>query len=241
MDHPMDHPIAVIGGTGRTGRLVARRLTERGERVRVLSRRPPRLPGHLPPGAVHHRADVRDPASLRGPLAGCSALVYCVEPGTENEGPDRPETTMYLGVRNALEAATSAGERPRVVLVSQIHTTHLGHPLNAYGRLLDWRRAGEEAVRASGLPYTVVRPGWLTEERPAGEGIRLVQGDAGTGTVSRPDLAEACVQALACPSADGITFELFNSSGAAPWQPGDSTSAWELAFAALDWDLERVA
>lgn len=55
---------------------------------------------------------------------------------------------------------------------------------------------GEEALRASGVPYTVVRPGGLTGD-PAGQ-ARLVaaQGDRGSGRVGRADVAAVCVAAL---------------------------------------------
>ena len=223
----MDSPVVVIGGSGRLGRLVVNRLLDLGERVHVVGRGTPQEA--LPDGVGYTAADVRERGSLDEPLANCSALVYCVSPGTDDTGPDRPETTMYLGVRNALRSAVGAGRRPHVVLVSQIHATHYGHPLNAYGRVLDWRRAGEDEVRESGLSHTVVRPGWLLDDQRAGSRVRLVQGDRGTGQVSRQDAAEACIQAMYCPSAIGVTFELFNESGPA-------VTDWESSFAALEWD-----
>ncbi|MEY9966938.1 uncharacterized protein YbjT (DUF2867 family) [Streptacidiphilus sp. MAP12-16] len=226
----MDSPVAVVGGSGRVGRLIVQQLLGRGERVSVIGRA---TPDGLPAGAVFHQGDVREPESLAGPLARCSAIVFCVEPGTDERGPDRPEATMHLGVCNVLAAAQAAGGRPHVVLVSQHHVTHHGHPLNAYGRVLDWRLAGEDAVRSSGLPYTVIRPGWLTQGPVAGRGVRLEQGDRADGRVSREDLAQACVQSLYCPSASAVTFEIFNESGTAP-------SGWEEMFSALEWDPASV-
>ncbi|GAA2267563.1 MULTISPECIES: NAD(P)H-binding protein [Kitasatospora] len=230
----MDNPVVVVGGAGRVGRLIAQRLLDRGERVWAIGRtdRSDRWP--LPPGVGFSQGDVRVPHTLAGPLGTCSALVYCVEPGTDEDGPNRPETTMYQGVRNVLAAATADGGRPHVVLVSQLHVTHRGHPLNAYGRLLDWRRAGEEAVRGSGLPYTVVRPGWLVDDQSAGERVRLEQGDRGIGLVSRTDAAEACVRALYAEAARGVTFELFN-------EPGAPLADWGRAFAELEPDRVAVA
>ncbi|MFC8392864.1 MULTISPECIES: SDR family oxidoreductase [unclassified Streptomyces] len=215
----MHNPIAVVGGAGRLGTLVTRRLTEQGHRVRVVSRHPQR--GRLPLGVELHRADVRYADTLAPALRDCSAIVFAVEPGTANSGPDSPEATMYDGVRNVLSAATEHGERPHVVLVSQIFVTRREHPMNAYGRLLDWRLRGEDAVRACGLPYTVIRPSWLTDDAFAGARVRFEQDDRGDGWVSRTAVAEACVQAIGIPEASGRTFEIYNEPGEAPadWAP----------------------
>ncbi|MFJ5261655.1 SDR family oxidoreductase [Streptomyces sp. NPDC088387] len=215
----MENPIAVVGGAGRLGTRVTRRLIEQGHQVRVVSRRP--QAGRLPLGVELHRADVRYADTLAPALRGCAGVVFSVEPGTANSGPDSPETTMYDGVRNMLAALADHGERPHVVLVSQIFVTRREHPMNAYGRLLDWRLRGEDAVRAAGLPYTVIRPSWLTDDSFAGCGVRLEQDDRGDGWVSRGAVAEACVQALRVPEASGRTFELYNEPGEAPsdWSP----------------------
>ncbi|WP_333779090.1 SDR family oxidoreductase [Streptomyces sp. IBSBF 3136] len=213
-------PIAVIGGAGRLGALVTRRLAEAGERVRVVSRHPERgvTP---PPGTELRQADVRYLDALEPALRGTAAVVFCVEPGTADSGPDSPETTVYSGVRNVLAAAAENPVRPRFLLVSQIFVTRREHPMNAYGRLLDWRLRGEDAVRDSGFAYTVVRPGWLTDDGVAGAGVRLEQDDRGDGWVSRAAVAEACVRALGSAAAAGRTFELYNEPGTAPadWEP----------------------
>lgn len=229
----MNSSVVVVGGSGRVGRLMVKKLLARGEKVRVVGRSTQRAQRHLPPGAVFHQGDVRTAHSLGAALAGASAVIYCVEPGTDESGPDRPETTLHIGVQHVIDAATAGGEHPHMVLVSQIHATHHGHPINAYGRVLDWRLAGEEAVRESGLPYTVVRPGWLNDGPGVGARVRLEQGDHGDGQVRRQDLAEACVQALYCPSASGVTFELFNEQGPAP-------TSWAELYAALEWDPAPV-
>ncbi|MFJ9216984.1 SDR family oxidoreductase [Streptomyces sp. NPDC102383] len=213
----MQSPIAVIGGAGRTGVLITRRLLEEGHQVRVISRDPHR--GVLPSGVETHRADVRYADVLEPALRGVGGIVFAVEPGTADSGPQSPETTVYDGVRNVLAAADGNG--PHFVLISQIFVTRREHPMNAYGRLLDWRLRGEDEVRASGLPYTVVRPSWLTDDEVAGARVRLEQQDRGNGWVSRRSVAEACVQALRLPTASGTTFEIYNEPGQAPtdWGP----------------------
>ncbi|MGN5376604.1 SDR family oxidoreductase [Streptomyces lasalocidi] len=199
--------------------IITRRLLDEGHRVRVISRDPQR--GVLPLGVQTHRADVRYADALGPALRGCSGIVFAVEPGIADSGPQSPESTVYDGVRNVLAAAADGRQRPHVVLISQIFVTRREHPMNAYGRLLDWRLRGEDEVRASGLPYTVVRPSWLTDDYVAGARVRLEQQDRGDGWVSRRSVAEACVQSLRLPAAGGRTFELYNEPGQAPtdWGP----------------------
>ena len=72
----MDSPIAVIGGTGRVGRLVTRQLLARGETVRVIGRSTQRARRHMPAQAQYFTTDGRDLSRRRTPLYGCAAVVY---------------------------------------------------------------------------------------------------------------------------------------------------------------------
>ena len=89
----------------------------------------------------------------------------------------------------------------------------------------------EEAVRSSGLPYTIVRPGLLTNDAGT-PGIRFEQGDRGEGQVARGTVAEVCVQALHRQTAQGKTFEVYNDAGT-PF------ADWSAVFAALHSDSIR--
>ncbi|MEV6605468.1 SDR family oxidoreductase [Kutzneria sp. NPDC051319] len=213
-------PVTVVGGAGRTGELVVRRLLSAGAEARVASRSASHARELVAAGAKAFTVDVRDGSGLAEALAGARAVVYSVEPGTDNSGPNRPETTMYQGVRRVLELCPP--DLHRFVLISSIYVTHPEHQFNEWGRLLDWRLRGEDAVRASGLPYTVIRPSWLIQRHGKGKAaVRLEQGDQGDGQITRDDVAEACVQAIELPQAVGLTFEMYNDSGTAPdgWGP----------------------
>ncbi|CAL9125959.1 unnamed protein product [Musa acuminata var. zebrina] len=65
---------------------------------------------------------------------------------------------------------------------------------------------GEDLIRESGIPYSIVRPCALTEE-PAGAYLIFYQGDNIMGKISREEVARFCVAALSSPYACGKTFE----------------------------------
>ncbi|MCO5568177.1 hypothetical protein L7F22_021873 [Adiantum nelumboides] len=75
------------------------------------------------------------------------------------------------------------------------------------GCIMDFKLKGEDVLRESGVPFTVIRPCALTEE-PAGADLIFEQGDNITGKVSREDIAQICVAALELPSACDKTFEV---------------------------------
>lgn len=75
------------------------------------------------------------------------------------------------------------------------------------GGILTWKLRGEDAVRASGIPYTIIRPCALTEE-PGNQALVFEQGDNIRGKVSREDIAELCLTVLDQPQACNVTFEV---------------------------------
>jgi uncharacterized protein YbjT (DUF2867 family) len=212
--------ILVVGGTGRTGRLIVSRLMAAGEAVRILSRRS--APG-LIPGADVVSGDVTRFEDVATAFDGVAGAVVVVEAqGRANS----PEQVHGEGTRHVIAAAQPTGAR--VVLVSQIYITRADeHPEMA--PIIRARQGAEQALRESGLPYVIVRPSWLIAGG-GGSGLRLEQGDRGDGEVSREDVAATCVAALGYPSAVGKTFELYND-------PAAPRPDWESAFAALAPDV----
>ena len=205
----------VIGGSGRTGRRVVERLQVAGQGVSVLSRRPRPVDG-----VSALRGDLRHPAAWSAALDEVSGVVVCVEPPYDASG---AEAVMHRGVADL--AADAASRGVRVVLVSQIYVTRpQAQPAMALVTEARWR--GEQALRASGAAYAVVRPGWLTDD--SGTGFRLDQGDRGDGTTSRDLVADACVQLLLRPLDHPVTFEVFDDPAA--------DMDWPTALAALTRD-----
>lgn len=109
---------------------------------------------------------------------------------------------------------------PQFILVSSAGVTRPGRPginldeeppavkLNdQLGGILTWKLKGEDSLRESGIPYTIIRPCALTEE-PGGKELIFEQGDNIKGKISREDVAKICVQALKLAAASNATFEV---------------------------------
>ncbi len=151
--------IVVAGGSGFLGRYICRALMDAGHSVTVLARDSGRV-ASIPQlaGARAASADVTDPASLRGALGDAQAVVGAVQfPNHPIEVPRKGLTyDRYdrLGTENLLGEAARAGVE-RYVYVS-------GARADARSPKSWYRAKGraEEAVRASGLAWSILRPSW---------------------------------------------------------------------------------
>ena len=100
------------------------------------------------------------------------------------------------------------------------------HPFNRVMGLLPSMEAAECSLRASGLPWTIVRPTWLTDDPPGAHRLTFTQAAHADGMVSRDDLAATLVAAIEHRAARRRTFTLFN-------EPGSSERRWARSFAGL--------
>ena len=149
--------VAVAGGTGFVGGAIARELGLRGARVVLLTHRPGlALPFHVDEVRT---ADVTRPDGIAAALAGVDALVISL--GFRNspiEAPRRGRTFERVDAAGteALVAAAKAAGVGRLVYISGAGA--------AQDAAKHWFRAkwrAEEAVRTSGIVYTILRPSWV--------------------------------------------------------------------------------
>jgi uncharacterized protein YbjT (DUF2867 family) len=193
--------LVAAGANSRTGRLVAGIARQRGHHVRSLDA-------------------LDDPGTIAEAVRDARAIVIIPKPGDAERHADG-------AVRTLIGTARGYAPAPHLLLVSSFAVGHgPAHPLNSATASLPGRLAAERALRASGLPWTIVRPTWLTDDPPRAHAVSVTQDPQTDGMLARADLAAALVAAAEHPSARGKTFALFN-------EPGPPVHDWASLFAGL--------
>ncbi len=201
--------ILVAGGSGRLGTLVVRRLDASGLNVRVLTRDRKRG-AHLASGRVDIvEGDVRDAGNVARAMAGVRTVVSAIH-GFGDIGKVSPASVDRDGNRNLVDAA--AAVTADVVLMSIVGAS-ADHPID----LFRMKYAAEAYLRASGVPWTIVRATafaefWLDllEQTARGSGRPVIfgRGVNPINFVSVGDVAALVERVVVDPSTRGTTFEI---------------------------------
>lgn len=213
--------ILVTGATGSIGRLAVEEAVRDGHRVRVLTRKSPKA---APPEGVEVViADLTHPDTLAAAVVDVDAVLFTH--GTYGSIRDAEEVD-YGGVRNILLALDNRGVHLALMTAIAVTDRKGAH---------DWKRRAERLIRASGMPYAIVRPGWFDYNDADQLMPVMLQGDhcqSGTprdGVIARRQVAKILVKSLFCAAADKKTFELIAKKGREP-------QSFEALFANLDAD-----
>ncbi len=210
--------VLVAGATGRTGKEVVSQLVARNYRVRALVRDAAKAQGTFPAGVELAVGDVRDVASLAKSMKGVKYVISTIGAGggPRAEAGNGPEEIDNQGVANLAAAAKKARVKHFVLVSSAAVTKAADYPLAFMRPILAAKFKGENALRASGVPYTVIRPGGLVDEAGGAKIVQFSQGDQSTGRIPRADVARVCIEALGQRSAQRKTFEILSGAGAPP-------------------------
>ena len=204
------HPstLLMVGATGSIGRYAVAEALRQGYAVRTLVRDRARAVRILPDGVDLVIGDLTRPDTLGPALDGVDAIVF-THGSTTSERDVRDND--YTGVANILKALD--GRRTRIALMTAIGTTRPGV---AY---VQWKLRSERLVRASGNPYTIVRPGWFDYNQPGQRKIVMLQGDRrqsgspADGVIARDQIARVLIDSLRIDAANHTTLELIADHG----------------------------
>ncbi len=201
--------VLVLGGTGRTGGFAVARLLAAGAKVRGAARDVAKAKAQRPE-VEWVKADVKDLRSLKGLAKGCDRVLCAIGANTEADPSNAPELVEFKGIAALADEAKAAGVKHFVLLSANA----VGGDLSAntaFATLMRFKKQGEDALTASGVPYTILRPTALWDQPGGQHGIALLsRGLAVNAVMCREDVAAVMVQALSTANAAGKTIHCFN-------------------------------
>jgi nucleoside-diphosphate-sugar epimerase len=195
--------VLVAGGHGQIAQRLLRLLAERGDRGRGIIRNPDHTADLEALGAEPVLCDLEadDP---RPHIGAAQAIVFAAGAGA-GSGDERKRTMDLGGAVKMIDAARELGVA-RFVIVSSMGTADAEHA-GAMRPYLEAKRDADEALMASGLDWTVVRPGRLTNEPGAGT-VDAARGLGRRGEITRDDTALVLLETLRAPNTIGVAFEV---------------------------------
>jgi len=195
--------VLVMGATGRVGNEVVKALLQRGAGVRAFTGKQPK-PGLFPDAVEVALGDLSDPVSTAEAMKGVDKLFLLI--GSESVPVELMQALIAYGL------AKKAGLK-HVTYVSVYKADQfieVPHFASKY--------AVEEAIRAGGMPYTILRPAYFVQNerslRPALTGLGVYPtpaGNEGVAVVDVRDLAEAAAISLTEEGHNGKTYDLVSS------------------------------
>ncbi|HUO15899.1 MAG TPA: NmrA family NAD(P)-binding protein [Verrucomicrobiae bacterium] len=195
--------VLVVGATGRVGNEVVKALLQRGAGVRAFTRKQPK-PGLFPDAVEVALGDLGDPVSVAEAMKGTDRLFLLI--GREGVPAELTQAVTAYGL------AKKAGLK-HLTFVSVFKADQfleVPHFAN--------KNAVEEAIRAGGMPYTILRPAYFAQNERSfkseitGLGVYPIPaGNQGLAVVDVRDLAEAAAISLTEDGHNGKTYDLVSS------------------------------
>ncbi len=194
--------LAVIGAAGGVGRRVAAQAAAAGHQVRALVRTPEQADMLALHGAQPVQGDLT--GDWTAVLDGADAVVWAAGAGASGHF-QAIDGDALIAVTDELVRRAAGGPR-RLVVVSSMGVDRPGQMPPFLAAVLRVKAVSDAHVQASGLDWTVVRPGGLTDA--PGTGMVSAGMPAPRGMIARDDVAAVVLACLNDPRSAGQTFEV---------------------------------
>jgi uncharacterized protein YbjT (DUF2867 family) len=196
--------VVVAGGHGKVGLRLLRLLADRGHRARGLIRNPDHARELHQVEAEPVLCDIEALDDISRCCVGADAVVFAAGAGP-GSGPERKRTVDYDGAVKLIDAAKRNGT-DRYVMVSALKVERPDEWPEPMVPYYEAKRDADEAVVRSGLTYTIVRPGSLTDD--AGTGLVEIGFGLEAGEIPRDDVATTLLFTLDAVNTYGQAFDV---------------------------------
>lgn len=209
--------LVYAGATGSVGRLALPMLQAQGYSIRAITRNPARAATRYGDSYQWVYGDVRDPEQMTELLEGAD-YVICSIGYTEFEGSNGPQFVDYMGVRNLVDAAKANGIKHFVLVAAGNTGPYADHTQNPrFGYVAYWKNKGENYLKESGVPFTIVGPTGFVDGEGGTTGIFLSgRSEYHMATIMRADVAAVAVGTLNNPDALGKSLFIKNDPSLEP-------------------------
>jgi uncharacterized protein YbjT (DUF2867 family) len=197
--------VVIVGGHGRVALRLEKLLAERGDSPRGIIRSTEQATDLEEIGAQPIVLDIENVDDIADAVAGAEAVVFAAGAGP-GSGPARKQTVDFDGAVKLIKAADSHGIR-RYLMVSAMGVSHPERWSQAMRPYYEAKAAADRRVMDSGLDYTIVRPGMLTDDPGTGQ-VQAAERLETSGSVTRDDVAAVLVECLAADNTVRKGFDL---------------------------------
>jgi uncharacterized protein YbjT (DUF2867 family) len=197
---------AIAGGHGQIALRLARLLSQRGDEVLSLIRNPDHAADVEETGARPVVCDLENASddAVAAAVDRADAVVFAAGAGA-GSGAERKWTVDHGGAVKLIAAAKADGIA-RYVIVSSMGADPDAPGDDVFAVYLRAKGQADADLRESGLDYTIVRPGGLTNDAGTGR-VRLGE-DVDSGRIPRDDVAAVLAAVLVAPNTIGKSFDL---------------------------------
>jgi uncharacterized protein YbjT (DUF2867 family) len=200
--------VAIAGAHGKIGRQLGALLAESGSQVRGVIRNPDHAADLEAVGVQPVIADLeQDDPRLAEHLRDCTAAVFAAGAGP-GSGAERKWSMDRDGAVRLIDACRQAGVRRYVMISAMGARPDRDFGGGVFGAYLEAKTQADQALEGSGLDYTIVRPGGLTDDPPT-ERVAIAP-ELARGSIPRADVAGTLLAVLEAPNTVGKAFDLIS-------------------------------
>jgi putative NADH-flavin reductase len=190
--------LAIFGATGGTGRQLVEQALAAGHAVTALVRDPAKLTLQNPNLKVME-GNALQPADVAKAVAGAAVVIVSLGNTSNN-----PDLSVSNGTQQIVQAMQTQGVR-RLIVVSSLGVGDSKNQVPFLFKLIMWtflrkamrdKEEQEKIVRTSGLDWTIVRPGGLTDGPRTGQYKFGTDRTIRAGQVARADVADFVLKQL---------------------------------------------